>query len=422
MNSVSMLPPIKKKTSPPPLDKESDDTTDVEQGKSQDEKRNVFKFNRYVILGFIFAIVASGLIGFLITYIVMKTNPETVNVDLTPIPFKLSRKYYMQDYNYPKIDKNDYTNWRVAKLKWINTNLKSIFKFDYWSDKIKFARCTDGMAGVRTVPILWSTNSWNDAAKNRLRHFLKRYDYKANGTLFGKPGHLANSFGYQLEINDNSNEQINKFVSTIDEMTKITDYTGMEKTELSKQCPIAKQQMKSYIDRWVSLQNEYNAYLDFRYIRAVPSIIIQKKFDLHNFPEVKIYVVFGKVINFKTHNHHYVGVRPNGDLFTEQGDCSELRSLMQWNKIIPQIERFASLLHTEFVRVDIFPTSTTQFYVNEVEFVSGGAFPLTVIETLTKKKKEMDNSQNQDNYFLQNDDDTDFLCDIQEYETLPIDL
>ena len=56
-----------------------------------------------------------------------------------------------------------------------------------------------------------------------------------------------------------------------------------------------------------------------------------RKFDLHNFPEVKIYVVFGKVINFKTHNHHYVGVRPNGDLFTYLGDSSHRRRLKSLN-------------------------------------------------------------------------------------------
>jgi len=196
--------------------------------------------------------------------------------------------------------------------------------------------------------------------------------------------------------------------------------------QLKKKIPVTKQDMRTYTNFWKDV-NE-NMYEEFKYFKALPAIIFQKAFDLAKYPEVKLNVVFGKVMNFKTHYHNWrrqqivdVG---NGTLTCGDGCsadiCKDLLLLMDWDTVIPRIEQYAYKLHSEFVRVDIFPISETDFFINEAEITSGGApieiFNKNVLKKLEKMNKEIINAEDDSKYFLPDGQEkNDFMCDIEAY-------
>merc|ERR1711959_432200 len=149
-------------------------------------------------------------------------------------------------------------------------------------------------------------------------------------------------------------------------------------------------------------------------------------FDLYKYPEIKFNVVHGRVNYFKsgTYGEDRIRVAEDGTLTCDvENGCNQIMNLMNWNNVIPKIEGFANYIHIEMLRVDIFPRSENEFYINEIETLSSNKVDRRedkshpgVAELLKKKNKEIKNSRDPSKYFLEGQGaGVDFLCDIQTY-------
>jgi hypothetical protein len=338
--------------------------------------------------------------------------------------FKLSELYYMKDYDYAKPKDDKYVNWRNAKNDYYWKNLEQIKKFDFWTDKMKSYTCLNGLHGLNFVPILWKTTAWDTKNKERLRRFLSTYDFKTYGSLFLKPSHMTNGDG-RFIINDGSD--IEGIIKEIDERS-IQNYDGLTDLEFYKKIPMTQDDFKKFID-YTAFYDKESWKNDYRHVRAIPGIIIQKEFDLIKYPEIKFNVVFGRVNFFKsgTRGEDRIRVAEDGTLTCDvPNGCNQIMNLMDWGKVIPKIEGFANHIHIEMLRVDIFPRSENEFYINEIETLSSNKIDKSeekshpgVVEILKQKNQEIQNSDDQSKYFLEEEGGagSDFLCDIQN---LPI--
>ena len=68
-------------------------------------------------------------------------------------------------------------------------------------------------------------------------------------------------------------------------------------------------------------------------------------------------------------------VGSNSEWNKMQKECCEiLQKYFHLENAIPILEEFAFNLHTDFLRIDVFPTSFTDFWINELEVTSGFKF------------------------------------------------
>jgi len=147
------------------------------------------------------------------------------------------------------------------------------------------------------------------------------------------------------------------------------------------------------------------------YATLTPGLILQKTFDIYGNPfrEIKIAVVWGRVVAFVWSGHGIglvaIGIdEADNSRFCLVSDCEKLEKIMNWDLVIPKIEKFASKLHLDFVRIDIFPIDhTVKFYVNEIELDSGGGAKKVhefVVEKLKYLNQIFKNSKDPETFFL----------------------
>lgn len=237
------------------------------------------------------------------------------------------------------------------------------------------------------VPTLWSARKWDEETSKNLQEYLK----KNPGDYILKPSHLSLSNNIILITEYNTKNDWESIVNKIDKI------------------PMDKES----VEKWKKENN-------MEYCKLNPGLMLQNKFDITNqFREIKFNVVLGKVVNFKWWNskdkiHVQLEVNeednsrfclywPDMDRNLNTEKCDELEKMMNWDVVIPKIEKFASKLHLDFVRIDIFPLDKgIKFYVNEIELESGfwGNFQDTPMKKLKSFSNFLKKSKNKEKFFV----------------------
>jgi len=278
---------------------------------------------------------------------------------------------------------------------------------NFWSDKIQTQKCLNGVEkGVNMVPILWSAQisskiteqnnlyeflDWDaqgDAAQNNLHEFLnndENWKMYPEGFLL-KPSHLGNSNNIiKIEkdfIWDNIKDQVNQIPMTT------------EKIQTWQKDP------KNF---------EFTSTL-------TPGLILQKQFDLSGNPfrKINFSVVWGKVVSFSWSDSSLDGTTTVGIKINEEENfrfclvsdvdkgCADLEKMMNWDLIIPRLEKFAFKLHLDFVRIDIFPYDHANFYINGISLDSDqiGKMNYPTLKKLKSLNAILKNSEHSESFFL----------------------
>jgi hypothetical protein len=297
----------------------------------------------------------------------------------------LIKKYYVSDIS-TLASWDDYRKLNQDLLGKINP------RDDFWNDKIRTQECVDGVEeGVQMVPILWSKRTRDKtSAQNDLKRFLDTVnwnDYPLG--LILKPAHLASA---------------NNIITITGNKESFTRNWQEIKKQINK-IPMTEQEVANW--------QKDPEHQELAYATLNPGLLLQKKFDISGKPfrEIKISIVWGEVVAFSWWDHGMVimGVNENDKsrfcLASDFTDgCESLEKMMNWDLVFPKIEKFASKLHLDFVRVDIFPIDqTVKFYVNEVE-ADCGRSPLYlgkfVLEKLKSSNQILENSKNPETFFL----------------------
>ena len=329
----------------------------------------------------ILAICLAGSIASLLTVIMLPPSGFLCPPDTS---FRLIKDYYVSDIS-TLASWDDYRKLNQELLGKINP------RDDFWNDKIKTQECVDGVEeGVQMVPILWSERTRNKIfAQDELKKFLTtKVNWKNYPLgLILKPAHLATANN----------------IITISEID-FTDNWEDIKEQINK-IPMTKQEVADW--------QKDPKHQEMAYATLNPGLLLQKKFDISGNPfrEIKISIVWGKVVAFSWSVRGIVimGVNENDKsrfcLASDFTDgCEVLEKMMNWDLVLPKIEKFASKLHLDFVRVDIFPIDqTVKFYVNEVE-ADCARSPLYlgkfVLEKLKSCNQILENSKNPETFFL----------------------
>lgn len=330
----------------------------------------------------IFVIFLIATIASLLTFLLLpKTDPNSDNF------FRLIQDYHVSDIA-PFASNDDFRKQNRELLKnLINTNSK----LDFWSDKIKTQECLDGVEkGINMVPILWSTRNW-DTEQNNLHEFLQNEDNWKNyprGFIL-KPahnlGHLVNSNNNIIKIKNNFNwawieQQVNKIPMT-----------------------------KEALEDW---QKDLKNF-ELPYTIPTPGLMLQQNFDISGNPfhEIKFFVVWGKIVGFTYWDEGVVSIRINEEdkfRFCQESalaldkDCGKLEKMMNWDVVIPKLEKFSLKLHLDFVRIDIFPIDYVNFYINGIELDNAqpGKMNYSTLKKLKHLNTILKNSEHSENFFL----------------------